>query len=112
MLEQELKKFLVEVVMEALDRVKDKKEGTDEGAILSGKNHRLLTLKEAADSYGFKKSQIYELCRSEQLKHVRFGRTFMIPAYCIEEWIEMKAEQTRERREEITGYRGIRRIKE
>jgi predicted DNA-binding transcriptional regulator AlpA len=101
MLEQELKKFLVEVMIEALDRVREDKKGTDDEAVLEGKKYRLLSIKDAADTYGFKRQQLYELCRSEQLKHVRFGKSFMIPAYCIEEWIELKAEQTTERREEI-----------
>ena len=101
MFEEELKKFLVEVVVDALDRVQEEKKGTEVEARLSGQNHRLISIKDAAEVYGFKRQQLYELCRSEQIKHVRFGKTFMIPAYCIEEWIEKKAEQTTERREEI-----------
>jgi excisionase family DNA binding protein len=106
MLQEELKKFFVEVVIEALDRVREEKKGTEDEARLSGQSHRLLSIKEAAEVYGFKRQQLYELCHSEQIKHVRIGKTFMIPAYCIEEWIEMKAEHTTERREEILKNTG------
>jgi excisionase family DNA binding protein len=83
-----------------LGHVREAAAWTDE-ARPSGQNHRLLSIKEAADTFGFKRQQLYELCRSELLKHVRFGKTFMIPSYCIQEWIELKAEQTTERRSEI-----------
>jgi len=55
MLVQELKKFLVEVMIEALDRVREEKKGTDDEAVLEGKKYRLLSIKDAADIYGFKR---------------------------------------------------------
>lgn len=55
----------------------------------------LLTVKEAQVLMKRGRARMYEMIARHELKHIRDGKSILIPRECVTEWIENKKRQSR-----------------
>lgn len=67
---------------------------------------RLLTAEDVAELIGMRTDYVYALARSNQIPHLRFGRTLRFRRASVDAWIRAVESGTLTRSEETAGRRG------
>ena len=73
--------------------VKGKSRSRSNAMSVTERDSSLVTVKEAQALLRRGRARVYEMINKNELKHIRDGRSILIPKKSIEDWIEMKRRQ-------------------